>query len=432
MFLREYNKCCGCCRKKDNRFYFRNQYKLYFSGADNPYNIKWENLDQGKTKFCFKLIYVSIVYLIMAVTFFAFILCLSQVSADTEVIDCPTTTIEIASLSGSSISGMTSAQIESLTNCFCKQYGYQTLATEYKKKTEIGQACENYLKNILIKYGLSILIAFCISSINKIQSITLKKLSVFLRYTSESKEVLSIAQKLFIAIFINSSVVTLLTRASIFGFQPGVFPYEITSLKYLKQDDNSVYDNMHRDWYSSIGIKIIWIGLLNIFSPNVWAFLFIDPLLKCVRYCKKSGVVLMKDMVKLKTPPQFDIGTYTAYMLSSLFIVMTFCSGIPILIVFGFLTMFFSYWCIKYKFLRWASRPPTWDQSINDWINKILPFALVLHLGFALWFYTADDIFYPKHNSNWIFQESLFAVTVHEGTLDSINEKAQKHIFITL
>ena len=92
-----------------------------------------------------------------------------------------------------------------------------------------------------------------------------------------------------------------------------------------------------------------------------------------------------------------------------------------------------KYWCIKYIFLRWSTRPPTWDQTLNDWINKVLPFGLVLHLSFALWFYSADDIFYPKFNSNWFFPESIFKLPDTDiSFVKKIDTNAQKHLLISL
>ena len=53
------------------------------------------------------------------------------------------------------------------------------------------------------------------------------------------------------------------------------------------------------------------------FSPHVSSVFFAIPLFRCMRFCKKGGTVLMKDMVKLNTPPEFDLGTHTAYVMSS-------------------------------------------------------------------------------------------------------------------
>jgi hypothetical protein len=58
----------------------------------------------------------------------------------------------------------------------------------------------------------------------------------------------------------------------------------------------------------------------------------------------------MKELVDLKTPPPFDIGVHTAYLLSALFIALSLSSGLPILLPLCWLTVTLMYWCRKWHF----------------------------------------------------------------------------------
>ena len=166
---------------------------------------------------------------------------------------------------------------KNLTNCFCKQFSYDQLIREQAQGTGVGEACGDYLWDLMLKYGLNGGCAFVIAIINKVETDLLKKMIVFLRYTSESNEVAGIARRATLAIFMNSCVVVLLANADVYGAKPGYFPYDVTRLKYFKQEDEAIYDGFLRDWYTSVGMKILWIAILNVINPHLSGFLFWMP-----------------------------------------------------------------------------------------------------------------------------------------------------------
>jgi hypothetical protein len=151
------------------------------------------------------------------------------------------------------------------------------LIVERGQGSGTGEVCYDYLRDVILKYGLNGVCAFMIAVINKIETDLLKKMIVFLRCTSESKEVAGVAKRASLAIFMNSCVVVLLANANVYGAKPGFFPYDVTRLKYFKQEDEAVYDGFLRDWYTSIGMKILWIAILNVINPHFSSFLFWVP-----------------------------------------------------------------------------------------------------------------------------------------------------------
>jgi hypothetical protein len=142
----------------------------------------------------------------------------------------------------------------------------------------------------------------------------------------------------------------MLANANVYGVKPGYFPYDVSSLDYFKAEDEGVYAGFERDWYTSVGSKILWIAILNVINPHFSAFIFWVPLARCLRKRKENKSYLMKELVDLKTPPAFDLGVHMAYLLSALFITLSLSSGLPILLPLCFLTVTFMYWTRKWHF----------------------------------------------------------------------------------
>ena len=72
---------------------------------------------------------------------------------------------------------------------------------------------------------------------------------------------------------------------------------------------------------------------------------------------------------------------------------MTLGGPIPFLIIFATLALAtkLMYWRIM--FIRFSRIPPTFDESLNNNVLKILPWALVIHCAISIYAYGADNIF---------------------------------------
>ena len=100
-FTKEYSKyLCGClwCSTRSPAYYFLNKHRLTFHPPDNPYNIKWENLEQGKCKHFTKQLLVCWLFTLMAIICFVLVFTINQATADIVVRDCPENVILIGEL----------------------------------------------------------------------------------------------------------------------------------------------------------------------------------------------------------------------------------------------------------------------------------------------------------------------------------------------
>lgn len=107
-FTKEYSKyfCnCLCCTKRDPRYYFHSTHRISFHPADNPYNIKWENLEQGTCKHSLKQLCVWLLFTVMAIICFILVFTINQATADIVVKNCPENQILISELGNSEFTG---------------------------------------------------------------------------------------------------------------------------------------------------------------------------------------------------------------------------------------------------------------------------------------------------------------------------------------
>lgn len=93
-------------------------------------------------------------------------------------------------------------------DCYCKQQSI----TDIKNDSQIYHLCfETYVKSVW-NIILSILTGCVIIIVNFILKIILKKLSKFSRYSTVTQEISGTTIKLFIAIFVNTALITLIVK----------------------------------------------------------------------------------------------------------------------------------------------------------------------------------------------------------------------------
>ena len=72
---------------------------------------------------------------------------------------------------------------------------------------------------------------------------------------------------------------------------------------------------------------------------------------------------------------------------------MAFSSGMPIVNMACFFSLTVKYLVLKYILFYYTVRIKGMNDTINNWLTRILPAALILHLLFGVWMFTAPDIF---------------------------------------
>jgi len=139
--------------------------------------------------------------------------------------------------------------------------------------------------------------------------------------------------------------------------------------------------------------------LINIISPHVAPFLYYF-FIKIKQGCdkrnlepgKKTKKVTRKDYINLYLGPNFDMGRRYSQILVTIFVVLIYSPGMPILYVCAFLFFLICYWVDKILLLRFYRSPPKIDLFIAKLFDVIVLAGLILHYCFAIWMYGNDSI----------------------------------------
>jgi hypothetical protein len=101
----------------------------------------------------------------------------------------------------------------------------------------------------------------------------------------------------------------------------------------------------------------------------------------------KRAATTQRDLDKIMVGDPFPIDTRMPEVLNTFFVTMLYCGGIPILIPFAMLNFYLSFQLDKLWLLRLYGGTPAYDASIARAAVKMMPIALMLHLGFSFLMY---------------------------------------------
>jgi hypothetical protein len=127
-------------------------------------------------------------------------------------------------------------------------------------------------------------------------------------------------------------------------------------------------------------------------SPH-FVFVLLTPIYNCMRRRKAKKAVIQKDLNECQKGPIYDLTAKYALCINVIFVTLFYCGGMPLMLLFGTLSLFFQYWCEKYLLLRYNRKPVLYDERLNEIVLYIMPIALILHLCIAIWQYGTDLIF---------------------------------------
>ena len=103
-----------------------------------------------------------------------------------------------------------------------------------------------------------------------------------------------------------------------------------------------------------------------------------------------SSIISLADIPLFCTP----VAIYRfSLVMNTTFVTLLFCSGLPILVPIAGATFALTYFIDKAMILKFYRRPPRYDASLVRTFVASLPWALVLHLVFAIVVYGASEVF---------------------------------------
>ncbi|CAK4066826.1 unnamed protein product [Aphanomyces euteiches] len=247
-----------------------------------------------------------------------------------------------------------------------------------KKMFQAELPCEGYLTNYLRKNGAIVLAASVVIIVNVFLTTILRAFGEFERHTSESELASALVIKLFFAQFLNTGVIVLLVNAN---WTKVPLPLSLDEILHGQ------FDDFVQQWYVAVGVGISTTMMVNAVAPQVVPFLMtfvINPISQCLG---KRSAITQKQLDEVYAGPPFDISLRYPLVLNTVFVTMIYCGGLPILLPLASLGCLITHLFDKLTLMRLFSIRTAYDEALGQLAYSMLPFALLLHLGFSTWMY---------------------------------------------
>lgn len=392
---------------------------LKVSQAPEPSTIIWENLKYNKwNKFWRRtlttFLALMLIFISIAITFGSKAFQLKFAVSSEPGSSC---TIAFQQLPQSEQRARVASD-SSLTNCYCQQSD-DTFST-------YDPYCKEYVKNRLNQQVFTFFASIAVLLINATLDQVLKLFSIFEKhFTENTKENYTLIRVFFLK-YINTAGVFLINNNS-------------TILNNIFKVNPSSSLEFSAEWYSSIGVIVLLVQLGDIFFCHVFKamrFYLYKRKLRIARenlennfHGNKSLVFTQEELNEMQKGPSFELAYRYAQLLSTIFVCLTFASGMPVLYIIAGLNFLVFYSVEKFLFINLYRIPPRFNTHMNKTAADLIPLAVFLHLGMAIWVLSNKEFFTnssPTSSSDSV----LLSGTTSAMNSKSLSEKvSQTHTF---
>lgn len=286
--------------------------------------------------------------------------------------------------------GLLSFPLSTLVGCYCADTLKSEIATsgfmsglKSFMATEMD-LCSSLAYAYVLNQVLQVVVAIAVVFINTMLRSVLQVISELEGSPSVGDQQRASANKVFLALFLNTAILALLVNAAL--------PAPIANLRVNgTQVFQGTYSGFNVGWILSVGSGIVLTMLINALSPHVYVA-YLLCLLRCRRLTTDSNAVTQGELNKDYTPPEFEMPTRTAVVLNAVFVCLMYAPGMPILLPVAAISMGVFYLMDKIAILRLYQRPPAYDEAMAKFILGWLPYAAICHLLVAIWMYSEPSL----------------------------------------
>jgi hypothetical protein len=217
---------------------------------------------------------------------------------------------------------------------------------------------------------------------------------------SETRRIVSLTVKLFVALLVNTALITLLIRGNLSELTGG--STFVDSLLRNIQVLQGSHGDFGTDWYLSVGSAIVLTMFLSIFTPQMTKLgyyamstfqQFWDRGCRPARVHYITQKAAQHDLEELYLGPQVELEELYASFLNQFFVTLMFNAGMPILTIIFLIYMVVCFSFDKFTFLRLYRLPPALDETAATATTSLLNYAVVFHILISMWMYSNPDIF---------------------------------------
>ncbi len=348
--------------------------KLSVKTAPEPSGIIWENLEfnaiqrfsrRGLTFF----LALILVLVSVAITYGAKLVEISTTKSG-GLAPCPAGFTD----QGNSAQLLIVDMDNDLLHCYCDQFSY------YKQAND--DTCKTYFNNKLRGECLSYFSSVVVLAVSTLIELGLRTFAEFERHHSEDGKEESVFVRLFFLQYLNTSCVFLINN----------YP-QVLELFY--HSGSTSVNQFTMEWYNSVGVTVILVQLGNILfsqSTPLYEYFMYHAQLKAAEK-KETLAITQAELNKIHVGPKFELAFRYAQLMSTFFVCLTFCSGMPILFFLGTLNFLVSFLVDKYLFVNMYSIPHRYSAIIGKKATMLIPLGVALHLVMSIWVLSNEQIF---------------------------------------
>jgi hypothetical protein len=244
-------------------------------------------------------------------------------------------------------------------------------------KAAAASTCTSWVESYALQTGLTALASIVVVVVNNVIGITVDATSRFDAYYSEDELNATLSIKSLAVRLFNTAILSLLVNA----YFPGVSRVE---------DAHRLHHDLTSSWYESVGASLALTMTLQIVTSNLPV---LTTLLQVYLRRKTTIAATQEDLNARYSGPPFDPNDRLGAACLFVCIALVFGAGIPILYLITCVYLLVSYWVDLFGFANVYRTPSRLSNAALLMMLDMLPFALLLHLGMALWTYSFEPIF---------------------------------------
>ena len=239
-----------------------------------------------------------------------------------------------------------------------------------------------------ISYGTILISLF----VNTLLVYGMRRLSTFEAHVSVDKANAALMIKLFIATYINMAFAVLIAFGNIRNL-----PSILQRLNIFQGQ----YGDFSSKWYNDAGVYFLSSFFVQAVLDTMYklgVLYIVTPFKQClafpsVRSESSHRIVTQFELNQMVVGPVFDPSVSNAYFLSVLFFAMTYSAGLPIMMPMACIALNVLRFMDRLLLLRLNIKPPQMGDEVMQLTLKILPFAAIIRLTFAIWMMSCSDVF---------------------------------------
>jgi hypothetical protein len=274
--------------------------------------------------------------------------------------------------------------VYSMAGCYCKslltqkiqEIGYSA-AWEYIQANE-AETCNTVVTNIALSGSFGLLATLMVVVVNVVLQALIKILVRFEKHVSASQETKATVEKVFVAQFINTSIVILIVNANYKAFSN-------TNILGFLGLFQGAFEDFSPDWYKQVGGTLMSTMLINIFVPHLAPLLGLYIIAPLKRSLTASGKNTQETLNELYMGPDFPITIRTAQILTCVFVCMMYAPGLPLMMPIAMCSMIMTFFVDKLLLIKFYRRPPRFDESTVSLCIGFIPAAVGLRLIIGCW-----------------------------------------------